>query len=93
METTGGVDTAPIGDKSLETLVECFTRNKLPFERLSREQLMQKFPHFRVGEGEEAVYQKVCLSVCVCVWKGRGCDTICDTISRPMYTQPDTTLP
>ncbi len=55
---TGGITIACKEDRwTLDEMEQTFNRFNLPYERLrSPAQVQERFPQFRLGEGEEAIY-------------------------------------
>jgi L-2-hydroxyglutarate oxidase LhgO len=53
---TGGLDLAPLGDPQLEAIVAACQRHGVSYERLSADQVNQRFPPFCLPDTYEAIY-------------------------------------
>lgn len=54
---TGGWDGGPAGHPYLDALEANFRRRDIPYERLSAAESNERFPHFYLPPGSEAIYQ------------------------------------
>lgn len=54
---TGGWDCGPANSIQLAELESNFQQFGIPYQRLTREESHKRFPHFRLPEGSEVIYQ------------------------------------
>jgi sarcosine oxidase len=54
---TGGIDFAPAGDATFERIVETLRSNGIPYERLTPDEAMARFPQWRFDPNMEVLYQ------------------------------------
>lgn len=57
LQTTGGLDCAPIGSPHLVALEKNFKHFNIAYERLTAQDANQRFPQFHLDENTEAIYQ------------------------------------
>lgn len=57
MQLTGGWDCGPADSPHLRELEENFQRFGIPYERLSAQESLRRFPHFHLEAGSEVIYQ------------------------------------
>lgn len=55
---TGGLDLAPPGEPVFDATIRSLTAEQIPFELLSADEAMRRFPHYRLNPDTQVVYQE-----------------------------------